>query len=504
MKKQEIRSDPADRELVARAEDRRTRQAALDAIYAKYGQKVLRYCAARLNEKAFAPDAAQDTFADLTEHFVAGNTVRENLGGFLYTVARHRLTRYMREWPPEGHRPALDPLTLTGGTDGGSPDDDRSHADAITIAEDEAGVLRVRRILEEHVVPSLSERHRRIYDHSVRRGLTGAPLAEALETTPDAAKRDTNYFRSTVMVRALAAYLLFKNSIEHGSERCRELDRIIAPALSISDLDTAFTEELREEIRKHFDICPTCGNCRVCGPLQMRLIAELTPVLIPILYAAEARDRALNAIRQVCAQEPISPPRFIPPGGGRPISGNRGKRRAIKIMVPLLALLLIIAAVMLSRPKKHTAAPPPPRPTPVAAPGVIAVDDRGEPIDQKALGIAQEVLADARRHDGAALARLAGNGDVNGNPQITEQNKILARPGAFDEVINILTRTHGALTDGYTWPGFTLAGSANPLDRSDMSLLQVSDPKSYHGLRILIGESDTTGATGFSGILSTP
>jgi hypothetical protein len=72
----------ADLELVARAEDPRTRQAALEAIYTEYGQKVLRYCAARLNEKRFAPDATQDTFLALAKHLAAGNTVRDNLGGF--------------------------------------------------------------------------------------------------------------------------------------------------------------------------------------------------------------------------------------------------------------------------------------------------------------------------------------------------------------------------------------------------------------------------------------
>jgi hypothetical protein len=134
-------------------------------------------------------------------------------------------------------------------------------------------------------------------------------------------------------------------------------------------------------------------------------------------------------------------------------------------------------------------------------PGPITVDNTGQPVDQELLRIAQEVLADARRHDGAALDRLLGNGNAT-NLQIAEQNRILARPGAFDEIINILTRTHCAITDGCTWPGFTLSNGAGSLDRSDMRLLHVSDPQDYHGLGI--GIEQVEGPARFIGIFSRP
>ena len=137
--------------------------------------------------------------------------------------------------------------------------------------------------------------------------------------------------------------------------------------------------------------------------------------------------------------------------------------------------------------------------TPTPALSVIAVDSTGAPIDREVLRIAQEVLADARRHDSAALARLLGNGE-NANLQIAEQNRILARPGAFEEIVTILTRTHCAITDGCTWPGFTLSNGTASLDKADLRSLYVSSPKNYHGLRIAIEKVE--GPAMFIGIFS--
>jgi hypothetical protein len=92
----------------------------------------------------------------------------------------------------------------------------------------------------------------------------------------------------------------------------------------------------------------------------MRLVAELTPVLIPILYAVEARDRALNAIRQVCARQTIASPHPMPPGGRRPASRNRGRRRDLrKTVVPTIAailLLLMIGGAIYLRIRPHPTA----------------------------------------------------------------------------------------------------------------------------------------------------
>ena len=116
-------------------------------------------------------------------------------------------------------------------------------------------------------------------------------------------------------------------------------------------------------------------------------------------------------------------------------------------------------------------------------PGVITVDDTGTRLNAQVLAIASEVLTDARNRDGVALGRLLDPTSTT----VVAQNKILARPGAYAQIITLLTKTHGVSQDGFTaWPGFLLGTNA-PLDAADAKTLGVTNAQDYRGIVINIG-----------------
>jgi serine/threonine-protein kinase len=125
--------------------------------------------------------------------------------------------------------------------------------------------------------------------------------------------------------------------------------------------------------------------------------------------------------------------------------------------------------------------------TPAPQPGLTTVDDAGRPLDPRILPLAREVLTDARNHDAAALDRL-----LDPTSSVSAVNKVLAQPGAYQEIITLLTRTHGAQQDGSTeWPGFLLAGTSGGLDAADAKVLGVTSIQDYKGIRIGIGDGYT-------------
>jgi len=333
-----------DRELVARAAQAATRQVALAAIYERYHRRILAYCAAQLHEKGSAVDAAADSFTELTQYFADGKTLTnpEALGGFLYTIAKRRSMRYMRDGRPgQGHGQPLDPL--------GVRDVSEMHAFTaidsaeLASAEDTAGIAHIHHLLDTYVVTTFTSHHRRIYEYSVRQGLRGQALANSLEISADRAKNTANYVQKLAET-GFGAWVLFRD----GRHRCPDLDRIIETAIA-RDGDM-FTTQLREQITKHFDNCPTCQSCAVCNPLRRRLVAPYAPALIPVLYAADLRERVMETIRRICATERLAsppPPTYRQPPA-RPTQQSQRRRRS-KMAYILLILFLIGGTLVLGR-----------------------------------------------------------------------------------------------------------------------------------------------------------
>jgi len=133
----------------------------------------------------------------------------------------------------------------------------------------------------------------------------------------------------------------------------------------------------------------------------------------------------------------------------------------------------------------HTGAAAVPRPQP----GVISTDDRGAPLNAQILAVATKVLGDARDHDRSALDRLLDPSDVT-SAKVVALNKLLAQPGAYQQIVTLLSKTHGASQDGFTaWPGFLLAGTNAGLDAADAKVLGVTSPQDYKGITLSIGDA---------------
>jgi hypothetical protein len=110
-----------------------------------------------------------------------------------------------------------------------------------------------------------------------------------------------------------------------------------------------------------------------------------------------------------------------------------------------------------------------------------------EPLDPRIFPIARETLTAACNHDAATIDKLLDPTD-----SVSAVNKVLAQPGAYQRIIALLTKTHGAGQDGYPiWPGFQLAGTGDPVDEADAKLLGATSAQDYKGIYITIGDSYT-------------
>jgi hypothetical protein len=114
------------------------------------------------------------------------------------------------------------------------------------------------------------------------------------------------------------------------------------------------------------------------------------------------------------------------------------------------------------------------------------VDDRNAPLDPRILPVTRELLRGARNHDAAALHRLLA---APTPASVQALNQLLAQPGTYQQIITLLTKTHGASQDGFTnWPGFLLAGTNGQLDAADARVLGVTGHQDYKGIVINIGD----------------
>ena len=96
----------------------------------------------------------------------------------------------------------------------------------------------------------------------------------------------------------------------------------------------------------------------------------------------------------------------------------------------------------------------------------------------------------------AASARACFHSAADYNTQI----RLWHQPGTLHEIATVLL-THGAATDGYTYPGFALSGWHTQVDYEDSAALHVvappsptSDASSYTGPRVVISFAPATGS----------
>ncbi len=194
----------------------------------------------------------------------------------------------------------------------------------------------------------------------------------------------------------------------------------------------------------------------------------------------------------------------IAPGLANPWKAQGGARSAVRRAFRLASVLCLSVSLTSCSahaiPAQHAPKPSVQRPAPgklvKRQPQPFAVADDDSPIAPVIVSLVRKIYAAATHSDYTRLEQLLKNNcpylATVPDTQI-DQIKLWHRPGVLREMIALLL-THGALTDGYTYPGFALAGFQTAYDYEDAALLHVKAPRiptmtpTYRGPTIEIGD----------------
>ena len=303
-----MKESRADEQLVADhlAGDR----TALAGIYDRYADTLYDTAAAMLSDRHEAADVMQDVFLIAAERL---DQLRDQsrLKPWLFAILRNQVfTRTKRR----GRTRVVD-FSAPEAPEMAAPIDPRAEGEDLAYAE-----------LAEMVrsaAAGLDERDQLVLEYSVRQGLTGADLADALGISIDQSYVVVHRMRERAE-RALGAFTVARR----GRKDCPDLASIL------SGWDGNFNVLIRKRVARHIEDCSTCT--------QTKRKLALVPMLgaAPALAAPpELRDRVLAKIAQA-ATLPSLGYGFTEPGGfPAPVRGRRAR----------LALVVtsIVAAVVL-------------------------------------------------------------------------------------------------------------------------------------------------------------
>ena len=227
-----------DAELVASylAGDR----SALGSIYDRYGQSLFDTATAMTNSRDDASDMVQDVFVLAAERL---GQLRDpsRLKPWLFAILRNEVYRRSRR----RSRQSL--------TDFSAPEHDAmlpstpSSSEAVDDAIDGAELAE----LVRSAASGLDARDQLVLELSVRQGLSGDDLADALGVTAQQSYGLVHRMRERTE-RSLGAYCVARR----GRKECEELDRIL------QGWSGDFTVLLRKRVSRHIDDCNTCERSR--------------------------------------------------------------------------------------------------------------------------------------------------------------------------------------------------------------------------------------------------
>lgn len=211
---------------------------ALAAIYDRYAAGLYDTAAAMLSDRHDAADMVQDVFCIAAERL---SQLRDpdRLKPWLYSVLRHevyRRTKKRKRAVPVDFQDERTPDVASGYD---------PHAAGEAVAHDELAAL------VRSAASGLDERDRLVLELSVRQGLSGADLADALGVTPDQSYSLVHRMRERVE-KSLGALTVAKA----GRRDCAQLDRIL------TDWDGELTILLRKRVNRHIEECATCDRTR--------------------------------------------------------------------------------------------------------------------------------------------------------------------------------------------------------------------------------------------------
>lgn len=255
---------PSDADLVAAhlAGDR----TALAAMYDRYSAGLYDTAAAMLSDRHDAADMVQDVYCIAAERL---GQLRdpERLKPWLYAVLRnevYRRTKRRRRATPTDFQSDTVPDVVAPADPG---------ADGASVAFAELASL------VRSAAAGLDERDQLILELSIRQGLEGADLADALGVTPEQSYSMVHRMRERVD-RSLGAFVVAKA----GRRECSTLDEILR------DWDGEFSVLIRKRVARHVESCETCEKTK--GKVAPLALFGAAPVLAAPLGL---RDRVLAA-----------------------------------------------------------------------------------------------------------------------------------------------------------------------------------------------------------------
>ena len=211
---------------------------ALASIYDKYAAGLYDTAAAMLSDRHDAADMVQDVFCIAAERL---NQLRDpdRLKPWLYAVLRnevYRRTKKRKRATPTDFQAETTPDVVAAF----DPNADGAAASYDELAE-----------LVRSAAAGLDERDRLVLELSVRQGLTGTDLADALGVTPEQSYTLVHRMRDRIE-KSLGAFTVAKM----GSKECSELATII------SGWNGEFSILIRKRVARHIDDCSICERTR--------------------------------------------------------------------------------------------------------------------------------------------------------------------------------------------------------------------------------------------------
>ena len=266
-------------------------RSALASIYDKYAAGLYDTAAAMLSDRHDAADMVQDVFCIAAERL---NQLRDpdRLKPWLYAVLRnevYRRTKKRKRATPTDFQAETTPDVVAAF----DPNADGAAASYDELAE-----------LVRSAAAGLDERDRLVLELSVRQGLTGADLADALGVTPEQSYTLVHRMRDRIE-KSLGAFTVAKM----GSKECSELATII------SGWNGEFSILIRKRVARHIDECSICERTRSkYAPLA--LFGAAPVFLLPF----GLREKVLAATQSI--------PTPSKPGDTHASKSSRGSQRS--------------------------------------------------------------------------------------------------------------------------------------------------------------------------------
>ena len=243
---------------------------ALASIYDLYAPGLFDTAAAMLSDRHDAADMVQDVFCIAAERL---NQLRDpdRLKPWLYAVLRnevYRRTKKRKRTTPTDFQSETVPDVVAAF----DPNAEGAAASFDELAE-----------LVRSAAAGLDERDRLVLELSVRQGLSGTDLADALGVSPEQSYSLVHRMRDRIE-KSLGAFTVAKM----GSQDCKELATII------SGWNGEFSVLIRKRVARHIDECAICEKTRSkYAPLALFGVAPA--FLLPI----GLREKVLTATQSI-------------------------------------------------------------------------------------------------------------------------------------------------------------------------------------------------------------